>query len=203
MSDIFAYVRRDEVSLDFVNSKVFGGNTEPDGDLFSDYYRILQWCRHLEILTNDDVERLSQIANSRPEDKQTAFENIVRLRDANYRILSAVAHKQPPVKADTEILNQVLTEALPHLKLIPTDERFTWEWEKDLDSMEWMVWSIARSTAELLTSNQVQRIRQCDGCYWMFMDTSRNGLRRWCDMKTCGNRAKARRHYERVKKSNK
>jgi predicted RNA-binding Zn ribbon-like protein len=60
-----------------------------------------------------------------------------------------------------------------------------------------VVWS----AAELLTSGPLERVRECPGddtCGWLFLDTSRNGSRRWCDMRTCGNRAKARRHYCRV-----
>jgi predicted RNA-binding Zn ribbon-like protein len=40
-----------------------------------------------------------------------------------------------------------------------------------------------------------------EGCSWLFLDTSRNRSRRWCSMEDCGNRAKARRHYERRQKA--
>ena len=60
---------------------------------------------------------------------------------------------------------------------------------------------IVRSAAELLVSDQLDRVRECDGarCTWLFLDQSRNRSRRWCSMETCGNRAKARRHYRRTK----
>lgn len=66
-----------------------------------------------------------------------------------------------------------------------------------------MLWPVARSAAELLTSPDAQRVRECAlrSCSWLFVDRSRNRRRRWCDMKTCGNRAKARRHYRRKQKS--
>ena len=56
-----------------------------------------------------------------------------------------------------------------------------------------------RSAAELLTSPDLPLVRECAGydCGWLFMDTTKNRSRRWCDMATCGNRAKGRRHYER------
>ncbi len=45
------------------------------------------------------------------------------------------------------------------------------------------------------------RVRRCGGanCDWLFMHNSRNHSRRWCDMGSCGNRAKARRYYARHK----
>jgi len=64
------------------------------------------------------------------------------------------------------------------------------------------LWPIARSAAELLASEQVHFIRNCSSktCQWLFLDTSKNHRRRWCDMKLCGNRAKVRRFYTRKKK---
>ncbi|MCL4370559.1 MAG: CGNR zinc finger domain-containing protein [Chloroflexi bacterium] len=64
-----------------------------------------------------------------------------------------------------------------------------------------MLWPVARSAGELLTSSELGRVRKCAGypCGRLFLDTSRNQSRRWCDMKSCGNLAKARRHYARIR----
>ena len=60
---------------------------------------------------------------------------------------------------------------------------------------------VARSAAELLTSPRATRVHECesDTCTWLFVDRSHARRRRWCDMSSCGNRAKARRHYARTK----
>jgi predicted RNA-binding Zn ribbon-like protein len=65
--------------------------------------------------------------------------------------------------------------------------------------MDQMLWPVARSAAELLTSERAGRVRECasETCSWLFLDGSRNGRRKWCDMASCGNRAKARRYYAR------
>jgi predicted RNA-binding Zn ribbon-like protein len=68
---------------------------------------------------------------------------------------------------------------------------------RDLDEM---LRPVARSAADWLVSADVDRVRLCAddrGCGYLFVDTSRNRSRRWCSMESCGNRAKARRHYER------
>ena len=57
----------------------------------------------------------------------------------------------------------------------------------------------ALSGIALLAPDQWRRIRICDNCGWLFLDRSRNGSRRWCDMTVCGNRNKAKRHYARRK----
>ena len=50
-----------------------------------------------------------------------------------------------------------------------------------------------------LTAGHPERIKVCasDTCDWIFYDASRTSRRRWCDMATCGNRAKAARHRAR------
>ena len=57
------------------------------------------------------------------------------------------------------------------------------------------------SAGDLLTGPQLARVRECanDKCLWLFLDESKNGTRRWCSMSACGNRAKAHRHYARLK----
>lgn len=61
------------------------------------------------------------------------------------------------------------------------------------------MWPIAWSITELLLSDKLSRVGQCaaENCGWLFLDTTRNHSRRWCEMEHCGNRAKAKRHYRR------
>jgi predicted RNA-binding Zn ribbon-like protein len=76
-------------------------------------------------------------------------------------------------------------ERWPHLE---------WSWAGQHDP-ELPLWALAMSAADLMTSEAVERVRACDNaeCRWLFLDTSKNHTRRWCDMKICGNRMKARR----------
>ncbi|MCB9297188.1 MAG: CGNR zinc finger domain-containing protein [Lewinellaceae bacterium] len=51
----------------------------------------------------------------------------------------------------------------------------------------------------LLQTERWPRIRACPSCGWLFLDTSKNGRRRWCNMQACGSQAKARRWYHKNK----
>jgi predicted RNA-binding Zn ribbon-like protein len=78
-------------------------------------------------------------------------------------------------------------------------EEFDWEWEFDESDPEQALAPIACSAAELLASSDLlHHLRRCEGdnCGWLFLDSSRNHSRRWCDMRDCGNRAKVRRHRQ-------
>jgi len=57
--------------------------------------------------------------------------------------------------------------------------------------------AVALSALMLLEPGNRRRIRICANCSWLFLDRSKNGSRLWCDMTVCGNRRKAKRHYER------
>ena len=71
------------------------------------------------------------------------------------------------------------------------------EFSGDEDALECMLCPVVRDAADLLTSRELERVGRCadERCGWLFVDTSRNRSRRWCSMESCGNRAKARRHY--------
>jgi predicted RNA-binding Zn ribbon-like protein len=149
------------------------------------------------------VNKLAAEALSRPEAAERAFNSAVDLRRAIYRIFSAVASEQSAPQEALRAFNEYLANALAHAKIAEEESGFTWDWEDAEVSLERMLWPVARSAAELLVSGQVERVRECGGhdCSWLFVDTSKNHSRRWCDMGDCGNRAKARRHYHRRQKA--
>jgi predicted RNA-binding Zn ribbon-like protein len=59
----------------------------------------------------------------------------------------------------------------------------------------------AESAMRLMSPSMRARVKICPSCRWLFMDRSKNQSRTWCDMKVCGNRAKARKHYKRSKEA--
>ena len=188
--------------LDFANS-LEGRLTDHPRESFTHYAALVTWSQQAGILANDTAQSLTQEAARRPAAAAAVFERGGALREAVYRIFSAVAHQCFPQTADLDLLNAVLGEALAALRIIPTPEGFTWGWTSDKRRLERLLWPIAQSAAGLLTSDELRIVRECAAptCGWLFLDTSRNHSRRWCDMKACGNRAKARRHYERKKKA--
>jgi predicted RNA-binding Zn ribbon-like protein len=129
------------------------------------------------------------------------------LREALYRIFSAPvegAHAEP---ADLARLNDELALALARARVAPGEVAagaFAWTWDASPDArsaLDAPLWPLARSAAELLTSPERALVKRCAGdpCLWLFLDRTKNHARRWCDMKVCGNRAKARRHRASVR----
>jgi predicted RNA-binding Zn ribbon-like protein len=84
-------------------------------------------------------------------------------------------------------------------RLASTPAGLAWDWRLDPSRLDHPLGPIAWSTADLLTSPEAHRLSLCaaDDCGWLFIDSSRNHSRRWCDMADCGNRAKVRRFRSR------
>jgi predicted RNA-binding Zn ribbon-like protein len=184
--------------LDFTNTNSNRGG-EVESERLASYADLVTWGRLAELLTPADARRLLAAGAERPAEAGRVFARARQLREAIYRIVGSRVEGKPPAAADLDLLNHVLMQALAHRRLTATKDGFAWEWMAAPDDLGWMLWPIASSAAELLMSEDLARVKECasQNCNWLFVDASRNRSRRWCDMKDCGNRAKARRHYQR------
>lgn len=59
----------------------------------------------------------------------------------------------------------------------------------------WVIARIAASFGEMLANREVERIKICanSDCRWVFHDPTKARSKRWCNDRTCGNRARVRR----------
>jgi predicted RNA-binding Zn ribbon-like protein len=181
--------------LDFANTR------NSTGEHLRSYGDLVAFAQQSALLTQADVDWLHLRAAAQPVAAQDVFERAIGLRRALRSIFSAVANEQPPDEVELAGLNLELAGSLAHacIERAP-DGGFDWSWSDR--ALERPLWPIARQAAELLTS-EAQRplVRECGAsdCAWLFLDTSKNRSRQWCSMSSCGNREKARRHYQRVK----
>jgi predicted RNA-binding Zn ribbon-like protein len=186
--------------LDFTNTLSWR-DSERQHDWLDSYANLVEWGLIVGTLSDETAKRLHREAARRPGEAEQVLKGAVELREAIYRIFSAIAAESSPPAADVDALNAALAEALTHLRLFPAADLFVWDWVGDAGALDRMLWPVAWSAADLLTLEDLDRVGECqgEGCGWLFMDMSRNRSRRWCDMGDCGNRAKARRYYHRHK----
>jgi predicted RNA-binding Zn ribbon-like protein len=119
-----------------------------------------------------------------------------------FHLCSTAAAGKEPLPRHVAALNTAL-QTVPKQQLCCGGECCEWEWPSGKPDLRQILWPVIQSAADLVTSPDVGRIRECGApdCNWLFLDHSRGGRRKWCDMSTCGNRAKARRYYERHRQS--
>ena len=185
--------------LDFANTANWHAAETPE-ELIPDYPHLLAWSRLAGLCDDRQAEHLLRQAEYQPGEAIAIHARAIALREAIYDLFSALSHEHDPGSDDLATINRELATAFDHLSVVREGKRFGWGW-RESDALDQFLWPIARSAAEVLTSEDLERVRECAGdpCGWLFLDTSRNRTRRWCSMANCGNRAKARRHYERTK----
>jgi predicted RNA-binding Zn ribbon-like protein len=185
------------VCLDFANTL-----SSTSGEHLNSYADLVAFAAESGLLTPDDGPWL----RAEGERHRAAADGVLvrarRLREAIYAIFSSIAAGTPPEEHHVAQLNAELATTLPHARVEadPSAGEFRWTWSGlKLDAP---LWGITRSAADVLTSREdLRRVRECGGvgCRWLFLDTSKNRSRQWCSMQSCGNRHKARRHYQRLR----
>jgi predicted RNA-binding Zn ribbon-like protein len=173
---------RDDLSLAFVNTRYWRGRATPSETLVAPADLAAWW--HGETGQHIAVP-----------DAET-FNAALDLRECLHRHFAARAQQRTPASGDVTALNKALAEAPARRTLALADGGLAWAVETPA------AWATARATllwsaADLLTGPRRGRVRECDNpeCRYLFLDASKAGTRRWCDMSSCGNRAKAHRHY--------
>ncbi len=185
--------------LDFVNT--VGGRVANTilREKLADFADLLHWSQLAGIVNRGEAGRLAIRAAGHPREAQATFSRAALLREALYRIFASTAEGRRPAASDLDILSREVALARSRQRLSRSAGGFSWTWAGEEVMLSRMLWSIALSAADLLTSGDLSKLRQCGGdeCGWLFLDTSRNRSRQWCDMRDCGNPAKDRRFRDR------
>jgi predicted RNA-binding Zn ribbon-like protein len=187
------------LSLDFVNT-VDPRHAADRLEYLDSYSALLTWSRHAGTISAAEGERLLKAAPAEPGEAQRVLERAITLREALYRIIAQAIRDQPPAGDDLGSLHGELSEAMARIRITWSPQGFSWLWEDTQPPLDRVLWPVARSAADLLVAGPLARVRECPGdgnCGWLFIDQSKNATRQWCEMRTCGNRAKARRYHAR------
>ncbi|MGC2196632.1 MAG: ABATE domain-containing protein [Terriglobales bacterium] len=186
------------LALDFANTVSYRP-TPGATERLVDYNRLVFFGVESGVYSR--VDRLFALAGQSPGRGKSALQKAIQFREALFATFSAVVERRAIPGNALALLNVMLQEANEHGRLVHANRRFEWEWVGMDSYLDSVLWPIARAAADLLMSDELANLRMCasDDCAWLFLDKTKNHRRRWCDMKVCGNRVKARRHYQRVK----
>ncbi|MDA0702023.1 MAG: ABATE domain-containing protein [Proteobacteria bacterium] len=182
------------ICLDFANT--LSGRMDPAPiERIDSYAALVAWAAQGGLLTEPRAADLLGEARGRLKEAQTAVARAAALRAAIHQAFAARAVGRVPDPDPITDINAALAAAMRHRRLEVEDGRVAWGWEKTPDALDQMLWPVAQSAADVLTASDPVRVKECPGigCGWLFVDRSKNGSRRWCEMEVCGNRAKARR----------
>jgi predicted RNA-binding Zn ribbon-like protein len=183
------------LALDFANLVHSHGSKDPEDDLRT-FEDLAGWSRQAGLLSD---RQCRQLEKRNPSQALADFEHAVALRKSVYDIFSRIALGRSVRPEALQLLNGHFRKAMAEARLQSAGKRFAVTWDDRGATLQRVWGEIMRSAVSLLTSDRLHRVRQCAGenCTWLFLDTSRNGMRRWCDMQACGNRFKVQRFRQR------
>lgn len=186
------------LALDLANTVHNHGSADPEDDLKS-FSELISWARQAGRLDERESRELLRRAQTHPDEVATDFRRSLRVRELVYEVFSDIANRRRPRPVALAGLNSCFRQGMAQVGIQRVGDRYELGWADRDRSLDRVLWGVTRAAVDLLTSGSFSRVRQCAGenCTWLFLDTSRNGLRRWCDMQACGNRAKVRRFRQR------
>ena len=173
---------RPDLCLDFANTRYWRGQDTPTETLNAPA----------------DLAGWAKVSKA-PGPKE--FETALGLRETIHRLFDAQAQGKAPTSRDLDALNAALASAPARRTLKRGREGYEWDVDMKSGTALGLLAQVLWSAGDLLAGPKLEKVRRCANpeCLFLFLDDSRAGKRRWCSMSSCGNRAKAKRHYHKGK----
>lgn len=184
-----------DVTLDLINTLDHRFRESGPEELLVDFDDLLQFLTQSGVLSASESRSLKRSTTAAESVKLVS--QVRELRELLAHILYPIVNGQKPPPEAVKALELQFKSVSAHRVLELKEGRLVWKWPKALDSPEVVVWKLVQSAEELLLSDRISLLRHCVSgtCRWLFLDTSKNHTRRWCNMKICGNRMKAKRFH--------
>jgi predicted RNA-binding Zn ribbon-like protein len=183
--------------LDFVNTLSYDKGETTEG--LRDAPTAVRWLQRHALLHREMADAiLAEAADAEGEER--LLTRIRRVRGALRELLDAAVEQRPPQSGALKEVNRAL-RAPYVIELVPAADGVSLDHRHEGDPISGAMARLSEAVTRELTGLNVRRLRVCanEECRWVFNDHSPAGRRKWCDMSSCGNRAKAARHRERQK----
>ena len=190
----------EDLCLGFANTLSWRGRAAPS-EALQDFHDLLAWVEQSAQANAGATGGVAQWARAHPGKATGVFAEAIALREVLNRVFGAAAAGDPAIERDIAALGAAVANAPARRRLVRVEGGHAWQIDalrpRAADVLAPVLWS----AADLLLDAPRRRVRQCANhqCRWLFLDASKSGTRRWCDMASCGNRAKAGRHYAKVR----
>jgi len=191
-----------QLALDFTNT-VDWRNTEKEHEWLEGYADLLGWGVRVGLLTAESAGELSQTAKARKPEAEALLLRARELRELLFRIFEGVIEGRPAAAENWRQFNQEMQSAMGSAAIEAQDGEYVWSFARQTNRLDFFRGPVLKAAADLLVGGDHSRLKRCStpDCQWLFVDTSKNNSRRWCDMQSCGNRAKAKRYYQKARQS--
>jgi predicted RNA-binding Zn ribbon-like protein len=180
-------------ALDLVNMldwRFREGGTE---ERLQSYNDLVDFAAQSGLLTSRQARHLKRGTSAYAGNR--VLEEVRELREALADLIYSGLDRRNASDASLKTLEKYFQAAHAQAQLVSDGARLRWDWVSAETKAQFPLWALARAASGLMLSENIEKVRACGNpaCRWLFLDTSKNHSRRWCEMKICGNRMKARR----------
>jgi predicted RNA-binding Zn ribbon-like protein len=186
-----------DAALDFINTVT--GRDQLPRDWLDSYTRLLEWAALVRLLPENILRALTRRAKTEPKAAAAALTRAKVFRETLFALLKGIVSGSAPPKTVLALLREHWISGINAHELRFDDGRVVAELRNDAADFDLITSMIAYRMVENVLPLPKDRLRICHGpnCSWLFIDSSKAGRRRWCDMAVCGNAAKSRRFQKR------
>jgi predicted RNA-binding Zn ribbon-like protein len=181
--------------FDFINT-VHSWKTEERFDLLRDYKDFLAWCRRLSVPVPSKTARSGERTT---KESTAALARTVKIRDILYKVFSAIVQNSKLDEHTEKAFSKYLSSALASIRLQFQPGSVSVVIDSEKDPFIAPLFHVLKSCYDVLTLDDLKRIKQCPNCGWTFYDSTKNNRRQWCNPLTCGSMDKSKRYYWRKK----
>jgi hypothetical protein len=165
--------------FDFTNT--ISNRNDPDYfDYLLEYDDFIQWINKIGLLPKGKIDAITAFSKSHSRKSVTILQEVINAREVMFRLFSSLSNMRIDV-GRTEVTTSFTVSEKTILKE--------------------PLYLLVKNAFDILSTQSFERIKECPTCKWLFLDTTKNGKRRWCNMQVCGSNDKARRYYHRKKES--
>lgn len=185
--------------FDFTNTVSWRGQ-ENSHEWFDPIDNLVVWAQLTHILDTTEVTALREHMNVSPEINERTLHTLITTRETLYRAFSNVISDKRPDEKDLQSINIQVKAALSHLEISSFNGGFELTWQRKVSALQKVRYSVIKSAADVLITEDLTRVKKCPSCQWLYLDKSKNKSRRWCTMEDCGNRHKVNAFHKNKKR---
>jgi predicted RNA-binding Zn ribbon-like protein len=185
--------------LNFTNTA--GGHTKiREVERIPTYGDAISWGLYAELISPAEAKALLALIKTDPKDAMHRVRELQLFRESLHRLVTAIAHKTEPQRADFTRVRGTIAKALSAAEMQPGESEFNWSADADALGLGTMISRVALSAHHMLSREKPSQLRQCQICTWLFIDRTKNQTRRFCRQDACGNKSRAERFYSKKRK---
>lgn len=184
--------------LDFINTtngRRPGSALKVREERLSSFQFFFEWASHASLICAQEFDAYRAMVFDSPMSYQPDLEAVIAFRECLYAVLYPLSSGQEAPDAALQQINLAMQQGVAWRVLRSVDGVPMWSWKTCTGAHEltaMLIGRLAIDATQLLVSSDLRELKSCmaTDCDWIFLDSSKNKLRKWCQMSVCGSREK-------------